>query len=287
MELPILEFNSRNGKNLGFELIEISNSKIPNAPTKHHRHNFFEILIVENNSATHIIDFKTYTITQNEILIIPKNSVHNATEKENYKGKWILFTDTFFNLQQSKTISLLSIFNPIIDNKLLKVDTYIETIKYVELIKIEYSKHVIDYSILQNLVFTFLLKLENIAQAQYKTNIIIAEQDIYFQFISLLENKFKTEHKVSYYAKMLNATPKKINSILLQVIGKTISELIIERVILEAKRLLVYSNKSIKEIAYELGFEDNYYFSRTFKIQTSLSPELFRNSNAEKSIKKE
>lgn len=287
MKLPVLEFKSHDGKNNGFELIEILNSKFPNSPTTHHRHNFFEILIIENKSTNHNIDFKTYTVARDEILIIPKNSVHKTTEKDNYKGKWILFTDTFFNLQQSKTISLLSIFNPIIDNKLLKISNYVETNKYIELIKIEYSKVIIDYDILQNLVFTFLLKLEKIAQTQYKTNIVVAEQDIYYQFVNLLENKFNSEHKVSYYTRMLNATPKKINSILLKTNEKTISELIIERIILEAKRLLVYSNKSIKEIAYELGFEDNYYFSRTFKIQTSLSPELFRNSNAKKSIKKE
>jgi AraC family transcriptional regulator, transcriptional activator of pobA len=287
MKLPLLNFNRPDGKKLEFELVEISNSNLPNTPTKHHRHNFFEILIVEKNSATHIVDFKTYTVSEDEILIIPKNSVHNTTENDKYEGKWLLFTDTFFNQEQSKTLNLLSIFNPIIDNKLLKCNLNIEINKYIDILNIEYSKKEIEFLVLQNLLFTLLLKLESIAQVQYETNIIVTDQNTYFAFINLLEDKFKTEHKVSFYSKTLNATPKKINSVLVKITGKTISELILERVIIEAKRLLVYSEKSIKEIAYNLGFEDNYYFSRTFKKQTKLSPELFRNSFAEKSIKKD
>ena len=287
MELPVLNFNRPDGRNLEFELIEILDANLLNAPIEVHRHAFYEILFVEKFSSMQIVDFKNYTVLENEILIIPKNSVHNTSEKEKYKGQWLLFTDQFFNQEQSKVLNLLSIFNPIIENKLLKYDEKNEINRYIDLLKIEYSKEANNFLVLQNLLYTFLLKLENIAQEQYSMSKIDKTQDVYYVFIQLLEHNFKTEHRASYYAKQLNVTPKKINSILKESIGKTVSELIADRVIIEAKRLLAYSRKSVKEIAFDLGFEDNHYFSRTFKNHTLLSPEHFRSIIAEKSIKKE
>ena len=287
MELPVLNFNRPDGRNLEFELIEILNANLLNAPIEVHRHAFYEILFVEKFSSMQIVDFKNYTVLENEILIIPKNSVHNTSEKEKYKGQWLLFTDQFFNQEQSKVLNLLSIFNPIIENKLLKYDEKNEINRYIDLLKIEYSKEANNFLVLQNLLYTFLLKLENIAQEQYLTSKIDKVQDTYYLFTQLLEQYFKIEHRVSFYAKQLNITPKKTNSILVEVIGKTVSELIAERIMIEAKRLLIYSSKSVKEIAFELGFEDNHYFSRTFKNHTLLSPEYFRIAIAEKSIKKE
>ncbi len=282
MKVPVLDFVRPDDSRLEFELIKVSNTTMPNIIVQHHRHIFFEIIIVEKNSTTQIVDFKTYTVSENEILIIPKNSIHHSASNEQYEGKLMLFTDTFFNQEQNTFLNQLSIFNPITDNKLLRISSNEEVSKYIELLDIEYSKADINFLVLQNLFFTFLLKLEYLSREQYQTTLILKNQNVYLSFILLLETHFKKEHQITFYTETLNITPKKANQIMMAFTGKTLSQLIGERIIIEAKRLLLYSHLSVKEIAYALGFEDHHYFSRNFKKHTQSSPELFRKTFSRK-----
>jgi AraC-like DNA-binding protein len=101
--------------------------------------------------------------------------------------------------------------------------------------------------------------------------------DLLRAFNLLVESHFKEEHSVTFYAERLFKSPKtlsnnfaKLNTSPLQIIH--------ERIILEAKRLLIYTDKTAKEIAYEVGFEDASHLSRLFKRHTSLSPSDFKKS---------
>jgi AraC family transcriptional regulator, transcriptional activator of pobA len=102
--------------------------------------------------------------------------------------------------------------------------------------------------------------------------------DIFRKFNLLVEADFRTEHSVNYYARRLNKSPKTLSNIFALYNRKTPLQMIQERIIIEAKRLLYYTAKSVKQITYELGFEDPAYFSNFFKRHTSLSPAEFRNS---------
>ena len=95
---------------------------------------------------------------------------------------------------------------------------------------------------------------------------------------SYIEQHFKTYHSPSDYAGLLNITPKALAKITKTHFNKTLSDLISERIIIEAKRELYLSNKSVKEIAYELGYEDEHYFSRFFKNNADVSPQLYRDT---------
>lgn len=99
--------------------------------------------------------------------------------------------------------------------------------------------------------------------------------DLLREFNLLVESFFKTEHSVSFYADKLFKSPKtlsnnfaKLNTSPLQIIH--------ERIVLEAKRLLIYTDKTAKEIAYEVGFDDASHLSRLFKKHTTLSPSDFK-----------
>lgn len=102
------------------------------------------------------------------------------------------------------------------------------------------------------------------------------------KFRKLVEEKFTENKSVSEYAVLLNITPGHLNDTMQKELGKTASELIHERIILEAKRLLYHSEKSIKEIAAVLNYEDPSYFTKFFKTQTESTPEQFRKSIREK-----
>jgi len=97
------------------------------------------------------------------------------------------------------------------------------------------------------------------------------------KFNLLVEANFKTEHTVSFYAEQLCKAPKTLSNLFAIFNQRTPSQIIQERIIVEAKRLLYYTDRSIKHITFELGFEDVSYFSNFFKKNTGASPSDFRN----------
>ncbi|MBK1896633.1 helix-turn-helix domain-containing protein [Chryseobacterium paridis] len=101
------------------------------------------------------------------------------------------------------------------------------------------------------------------------------------QFNLLVEKNYKSEHSVKFYADQLNKSPKTLSNFFNLYNNGTPSEIIQQRIILEAKRLLLYTNKSAKEIAYELGFEEVAYFSSFFKRSTGASPVLFKKQSSD------
>jgi AraC-like DNA-binding protein len=91
-----------------------------------------------------------------------------------------------------------------------------------------------------------------------------------------IEKDFKRKHSASEYADTLNISAKALAKITKNYFNKTITELISERIIIEAKRELYLTKKTVKEIAYELGYEDEHYFSRFFKTNAEISPQIYR-----------
>ena len=104
--------------------------------------------------------------------------------------------------------------------------------------------------------------------------------DLLREFNMLVESHFKTDHSVSFYADKLFKSPKTLSNTFAKLNTSPL-QIIHERAVLEAKRLLIYTDKTAKEIAFEVGFEDASHLSRLFKKHTTLSP-----SNFKKQLKK-
>ncbi len=98
------------------------------------------------------------------------------------------------------------------------------------------------------------------------------------ELINAVEQHFQHKHRPADYAKLLNVTVKTLNRMAKQHLQKTVGDMISERIITQAKHELYLSDKPIKQIALELGFHDVAYFSRFFKVQTSVSPDVYRRS---------
>ena len=144
----------------------------------------------------------------------------------------------------------------------------------LSIIQEEHSQNGDNLLLLRTLLKAFLLKL----MASSKQQLIspdLNEKRVY-QFLLLLENHYATEKKVDFYAEKLSLSAKRLNQILKQKLGKTINQILQERLLIEAKHLLFLGKDSIKEISFRLGFQDASYFSRFFKKMTTLSPEEFR-----------
>ena len=91
-----------------------------------------------------------------------------------------------------------------------------------------------------------------------------------------IEEKFKKKHSASDYATLLNISSNALAKLVKTHFNKTLTELITERIIIEAKRELYMTSKPIKEIAWDLGYSDEFCFSRLFKNNTDISPQIYR-----------
>lgn len=136
---------------------------------------------------------------------------------------------------------------------------------------------------IQNDMLLMLLKrliivITRLARSKYIPDEKLHDErlDIFRKYNLLVEANFRTEHSVNYYAQRLNKSPKTLSNLFALYGGKTPLQIIQDRIIIEAKRLLYYTSKSVKQITYELGFEDPAYFSNFFKRYASQSPVEFR-----------
>ena len=123
----------------------------------------------------------------------------------------------------------------------------------------------------------FLAKSSNIKSKSIEQNSTLNKKDEQMEmFVRLLEENYLTLHKPSDYASLLAMSPNNFSKRCIRYFKKPPSALIQERIILEAKKKLHLTRQSIKEIAYALHFEDEFYFSRFFKKFTKVSPLTFR-----------
>lgn len=109
-----------------------------------------------------------------------------------------------------------------------------------------------------------------------KLDLINLEQDFFRNFSRLVDIHYKKKHSVADYAELMNLAPKTLSNKFHKLNLESPNEMIKNRIILEAKRLLLYSDLSIKEIAYQLGYEDPAYFNRMFTQKSGKTPAVFR-----------
>jgi AraC family transcriptional regulator, transcriptional activator of pobA len=142
------------------------------------------------------------------------------------------------------------------------------------------SKDDLQLEMLQMMLKRFIILCTRVYKAQQNLSALkVKEVDIIRTFHFLVEQHFNTMHTVKEYAQMLHKSPKTLANIFSQISDKSPLQIIHERKLLEAKRLLRYTDKTIKEIAYTLGFEDIQTFSRFFKKMEQMSPTEFKNLN--------
>ena len=144
----------------------------------------------------------------------------------------------------------------------------------LEVIKEEFkNQDEVQLEMLKTVLKRFIIKCTRLAKRQFaEIYTDIHELDTVRLFSALVEKHFRTLHKVSDYAELMNKSPKTISNVFNALGGKTPLQIIHDRIILEAKKLLIYTDKSSKEISFELKFSDPVQFSRLFKSVTGSTP---------------
>jgi AraC-like DNA-binding protein/mannose-6-phosphate isomerase-like protein (cupin superfamily) len=251
--------------------------------THPHRHDHFALFVVTAGRGSHIIDFEEYELRAGRIFLIAPGQIHAWLRFSGVRGFVLLFTKEFFTLTlQYKELRAYLFFNNIYKHAYLDLDKPTAAHLRSLLVNIE-QEHLHQKAHSQNIIRSYiniiLLELSGIYERAIplSTDHEVVDGKLR-EFENLIEKNFKKYHLVADYAAILHITPNYLNAICTRRKGKPAGELIRDRVILEAKRLLTHSDKAITEIAYDLGFEDNSYFGRFFLRHSGLTPAQFRKS---------
>ncbi|HRP32083.1 MAG TPA: helix-turn-helix transcriptional regulator [Agriterribacter sp.] len=288
MTADIKKYDFKSGLPQEFEIVDLAKLYVraKETLTTTHRTDFYQIIWFQQGSPTHLVDFNPIKIKPNTILFLNKDVVQRFDNKAKFGGKIILFTDNFFCRTESDTKFLRSsiLFNDLFTISQIQIPKQSKIFEVLLLQMTEESQNIKDNyqsEILQNLLHNFLLQAEREKRKQNFTKIKKgADLDYVMLFKDLLETNYKNQKQVSYYAKEILITEKRLNQATTKVLGKTPKEIISDRIMLEAWRILAHTTETVKEIGYDLGFDEPTNFIKYFRKHSKLTPTEFREKNS-------
>jgi AraC-like DNA-binding protein len=250
-----------------------------------HRHNYYTILHSYQATGKHIIDFREYPLEPDQLFFVSPQQVHQVIADPSPTGVVILFTPEFLekNSIQEDFITNIRLFRSCTDSPPLPVEEPMKTRL------VNFSEEMLDAFSSDNpmrmetigaYLKLFLIECNNHCSLKLTGNSqkIEVEKSIVKSFKELVESHFHEWHQVQDYASALNVTPGYLNEVIRESLHLSAKEYIQSRLVLEAKRISLYTKKSGKEIGYDLGFEDPSHFSKFFKLQTGQSLAEFKAS---------
>lgn len=236
-----------------------------------HRHDFYELFLIHSGEGAHMIDLETHHFKAPSCHLVAPGQVHQLKRKAGSSGTVVMIAgDIDLGLANNNLHALFANAARCTDLSAIELKEANTLTNNIQ----ENEDRIVQLSYLSILVSRCLTWFE--ATKQH------TEKDLTAHFKALVEEGFVQDKQVSTYASKLNITTGHLNHLCKQKLGKTASAVIRGRLLLEAKRLLLHSEHSIKEIAYALELQDPAYFTRIFKNGTGSSPQVFRTQIREK-----
>lgn len=275
--------NPQNG-NLAFKIFTFED----NSSFDHlQRLNYYSLIWIKKGSGRVKVDFSEYDFSANSLLAFAPYQPFMLSTHEKIEGVVLHFHPDFFCIHkhQAEVACNGILFNNIYEPPFVLIDeSASNTLSMViEQIKIEMQNPALaQYELLISYLKILLITASRLKDQQGiqepKEAPDTKEPFILQNLKNYIELHFRTKHSASDYADLLHITPKALAKITKNHFNKTLTVLISERIIIEAKRELYLSNKAVKEIAYELGYDDEHYFSRFFKNNAAVSPQMYRDT---------
>jgi len=251
---------------------------------KPHIHSFYQIIWFTKGNGKHFVDFNEFVASTNKIFFISKNQIHYFDNYSSYEGVIIHFNESFLMDNENDIDIFLkyNIFNDFESDPVFTIPTV--AIENFTLLVSNLKKEIstpdkfAHKDFLKHLLKLFLISIQRLGKRNnYKNPSFNNQKNItLLKFRQALELNFKNIHTVKEYAYLLNISTKTLTNHITEIALKTPLEIINDRIILEAKRLLSHSSLNINEIGFQLGYEDPSYFVKFFKRQTKKSPSDFR-----------
>jgi AraC-like DNA-binding protein/mannose-6-phosphate isomerase-like protein (cupin superfamily) len=248
-----------------------------------HRHDFFEVLYLSKGSGFHVIDGNKYEIKPPCIFFMSPGQAHKIEFSSDIDGFIFIFTPEFYLINQTNQNRLIEFpffftirqdnppLNLLDEKEVLFLESLfkkgISEIEKGESYSVELLRSVLDLILTS---CSMLYKTDEKISTKGKGHIVVKK------FFQLVEENYRQNWSVAEYADRMAITPNHLTQTVNQLTGKTSSQIVRSKQILEIKRLLVHTNLSVTEIATRLNFPDQSYFTKFFKRETGISPLQYR-----------
>ena len=251
--------------------------KAPHLLGKPHQTSFYQLVWITHGEMTLLVDFQKVILRQGELFLLTCGQVCQFDTTSSYAGFIILFTPAFFAESETDTNFLYTseILSPLTQNRGIRLSNSLIK-QLITALQEELNKPKDNYQayIARSYLRILLFEMER-ASTQHQESKGLQEIR---GFVNAVEKHYREERTVSFYANLLLVGERQLNQRILEAIGKTPKQYIDSRLILEAKRFLSYSDKSVKEIGFSLGFDEPTNFNKYFKKQTKQTPLQFKSS---------
>lgn len=249
---------------------------------KPHKHNFYAVFLFTKGFGWHEIDFQKHEVKPGSVFFLYPGQTHSWELSDDVEGYLFFHTDEFYNMAYvNNSIRDFPFFESNYTEKCMYLNT--DQNKIIQSVFEQlYLESVSDHWKKKQLVLSFLtqmyIQLNRYRETYSELNLSHLKhyRHLFSEFEKLVDQHFKTHKLASEYANMLHITQKHLNRIVKSITGNTTTDIIIKRVLLEAKRKLIYTDHSLNQIATKLGFDDPAYFSRVFRKYENVTASEFR-----------
>jgi len=246
-----------------------------------HRHNFYHIVLFTKGGGAHAIDFESFDVRPYQIYFMIPGQVHSWDFEGEVDGYVINFSTSFFQsfLLRPDYLDNFVFFNGSLSQAVIDIppakQQHVGCV-FEQILLEATNQERFGNDLLRTLLLQIFIVVSRTITEQDVPVVSTYNQVLLRNFRLLIDKHFNVLRLPREYAELLYITPNHLNALCNDTLGFSAGELIRKRVILESKRLLVNLNLSVSEIADQLNFSDNSYFSKFFKKYTGVSPEEFR-----------
>lgn len=240
----------------------------------------YSIYYIKEGQGKYQIDFKSYEFDGAVLFFLSPGQVFSVDSETIQEAYRISFIRDFYCIQtHDREVACNGVlFNNVYNTPFVKPnkEERDQLDRIIQSLIAEFEGgHAAQYDMLQSYLKQFIIHSVRIKKELHPESLEI-ESQLYKDFSTLVEVNFRAEHSISYYANRLGLSPKSLSKHFLRQGYEKPSAYIKNRILLETKRKLLYSDLSVKAIAYELGFNDPAYFTRFFSKATGSSPKQFK-----------
>nr|WP_315029229.1 helix-turn-helix transcriptional regulator [uncultured Chryseobacterium sp.] len=249
---------------------------------KPHRHDFYATVLFTKGTGIHEIDFQKYDVSEGSLFFLSPGQIHSWELSEDIDGYIFFCSQEFYEMHYvNQKLRNFPFFGSVSFPRKLQLNT-LEVKENIILFKAlgkEYqSKNIMKEGLILSLMSQIFISATRLFSRNLETFDSTAGLSYfkhYQDFETLIEEHFTKQKSIAYYASLLGISSKHLNRIVQTVVQKTATDILTERVVLEAKRMLMYLDESLVEIAFRLGYEEYSYFVRVFRKSSGMTPTQF------------
>lgn len=246
-----------------------------------HKHSFYHLVYFTKGGGSQTIDFQQVQVKANQVYFMIPGQVHNWAFKGDVDGYIINFSVPFFQsfLLKANYLEEFPFFTGIINDAVIDVpaDAQGKVIQlFEELIRETEEPKPLEMDMVRSIMLQLFINIARLGLNTVNKTIPSYNYTLLRSFQKLIEKNYTSIKLPKEYAELLYITPNHLNALCNDVLGIPAGEVIRNRIALEAKRLLINNDLTVQEIASQLNFADNSYFTKFFKKQVGQTPEEFR-----------